>query len=305
MFALIAGIALVLAALVLLFTGKGLLKKAIGLVPGLLGAALLVSVCVTFVPTGYTGIVTTFGKVENGTLDAGLVVKAPWQEIVKMDNRLQEETMILECFSSDIQEVNVNMSIGYRINQANAMTIYKEIGVDYVEIAVTPRVEEVVKAVIAHYDASSLIASRDEASALIDTQLEQVLARYNIDLSYAAITNIDFTDTFTEAVEAKVKAEQQREQAETEAEKRKVEAQAEADAAVIAAEAKARQEKIAADAELYAAQQKAEANRALEESLNETLLAYYQITQVDSLWDGALPIYVGGDTTIPVLNNVG
>ena len=98
--------------------------KAAAVIPGALAAVLIVISCVSFVPTGYTGIVTTFGKVENGTKDAGVVVKAPWQSIVKMDNRVQEVSIDLSAFSSDIQEVATSVTVGYRINQANAMTIF-------------------------------------------------------------------------------------------------------------------------------------------------------------------------------------
>lgn len=71
--------------------------KAAAVIPGALAAVLIVISCVSFVPTGYTGIVTTFGKVENGTKDAGVVVKAPWQSIVKMDNRVQEVSIDLSA----------------------------------------------------------------------------------------------------------------------------------------------------------------------------------------------------------------
>ena len=47
--------------------GKRLIRT-VGTVAALL---LLVVSCVTYVPTGYTGIVTTFGKVHDITLDAG------------------------------------------------------------------------------------------------------------------------------------------------------------------------------------------------------------------------------------------
>ena len=67
--------------------------KAAAMIPGALAVVLVVISCVSFVPTGYTGIVTTFGKVENGTKDAGVVVKAPWQSIVKMDNRVQDSVL--------------------------------------------------------------------------------------------------------------------------------------------------------------------------------------------------------------------
>lgn len=149
-------------------------------------------------------IVTTFGKVEDGTKDAGVVFKAPWQSIVKMDNRVQEMNMDLSAFSSDIQEVATSVAVGYRINQQNAMTIYKSVGKKYEDTLITPRVQETVKAVVAHYDASSLISNRDAVASQMDTKLREVLAEYNIDLQYISVTNFDFTDTFTDAVEANV-----------------------------------------------------------------------------------------------------
>lgn len=278
--------------------------KAGAIIPGALAVVLIALSCISYVPTGYTGIVTTFGRVENGTKDAGLVVKAPWQSVVRMDNRVQEVNMDLSAFSSDIQEVSTSVAVGYRINQANAMNIYKEVGKNYESVLITPRVLETVKAVVAHYDASSLISNRDAVAAQMDEQLRSTLAQYNIDLSYISVTNFDFTDTFTDAVEAKVRAQQEKEQAETEAEKRRVEAQATADADLIAANAEAEKSKVAADAELYVAEKKADANRALTDSLSSELLEYYRITGVDALWDGKLPTYVGGDTSVPVLNGL-
>lgn len=132
-----------------------------------------------------------------------------------MDNRVQEMSMDLSAFSSDIQEVSTSVSVGYRINQANAMTIYKSVGKKYEDTLITPRVLETVKAVVAHYDASSLISNRDAVAAQMDAKLREVLTEYNIDLQYISVTNFDFTDTFTDAVEAKVKAQQEKEKAET------------------------------------------------------------------------------------------
>lgn len=94
------------------------------------------------------------------------------------------------------------------------------------------------------------------------------------------------------------------EKAETDAEKRRVEAQATADADLIAANAEAEKSKVAADAELYVAEKKAEANRALNDSLNSNLLEYYKITNVDSLWNGELPTYVGDGNSIPIINGI-
>lgn len=245
----IIGALFVLIALAILIFSDDAKRTAI--IPAVVAVIFIGISCVSYVPTGYTGIVTTFGKVEDGTKDAGVVLKAPWQSIVKMDNRVQEMSMDLSAFSSDIQEVSTSVAVGYRINQANAMTIYKEVGKKYEDTLITPRVLETVKAVVAHYDASSLISNRDAVASQMDTKLREVLAQYNIDLQYISVTNFDFTDTFTDAVEAKVKAQQEKEKAETDADKRRVEAQATADADLIAANAEAEKSKVAADAELY------------------------------------------------------
>lgn len=62
--------------------------------------------------------------------------------------------------------------------------------------------------------------------------------------------------------------------------------------------------KVAADAELYVAEKKAEANRALNDSLNSNLLEYYKITDVESRWNGELPAYVGDGNSIPIINGI-
>ena len=294
-FFIIGALFVLIALAILIFSDDA---KRTAIIPAVVAVIFIGISCVSYVPTGYTGIVTTFGKVEDGTKDAGVVLKAPWQSIVKMDNRVQEMSMDLSAFSSDIQEVSTSVAVGYRINQANAMTIY------YEDTLITPRVLETVKAVVAHYDASSLISNRDAVASQMDTKLREVLAQYNIDLQYISVTNFDFTDTFTDAVEAKVKAQQEKEKAETDADKRRVEAQATADADLIAANAEAEKSKVAADAELYVAEKKAEANRALNDSLNSNLLEYYKITDVESRWNGELPAYVGDGNSIPIINGI-
>ena len=50
------------------------------------------------------------------------------------------------------------------------------------------------------------------------------------------------------------------------------------------------------------AEKKAEANRALNDSLNSNLLEYYKITDVESRWNGELPAYVGDGNSIPIIN---
>lgn len=94
--------------------------------------------CVRTVPTGYTGILTTFGKVEDVELSSGVHVKSPFQRIVRMDNRTQKAEVKTQTFSSDIQQVDVQMSINYSIDQSTARNLYKTVGKEYYDKIVLP-----------------------------------------------------------------------------------------------------------------------------------------------------------------------
>ncbi len=256
------------------------------------GIAVILLSCYVSVPTGHTGVVTTFGKVENFTLEAGVHFKLPWQEVIKMDNRVQKKTLDMSCFSSDIQEVSMTYTVNYQISKQDAMTIYKTIGTDYYNTAISPCITESVKIVTARYNAEALISSRSDMAGEIEEVLKEKLIQYNIELVGTSIENMDFTDAFTDAVEAKQVAEQNKLRAQTEAEQKVIEANA-------AAEIK----KVEADAEAYQvttrAQAEAQANRDIAESLTQALIDYTYV----QTWDGKLPTFMTGDSgVVPFLN---
>ncbi|MBQ9467659.1 MAG: prohibitin family protein [Clostridia bacterium] len=279
----------------------------------ILALLLIIPGCFATVPTGHTGILTTFEKVEDKTLEAGLHFIAPWQKVVPMDNRTQKATINMPCFSSDIQEVQVIYSINYQISKENAQNIYKSIGVNYYDTVIIPRIQQAVKSVIAHYTAESLVASRDEMTGKIRDALKPELEQYNIILINTAVENIDFSDAFTNAVEEKQVAEQQKLKAKTQqeqmvieqtskAERDRIAAQAAADVARIQAEAEKDVLQIQADAAEYAGKKDAAINDALRASLDQMLIRYYEIKQ----WDGKLPLYYMGDegTVLPIIGSL-
>ena len=268
-------------------------RRVVAVLGGLLAAALLVLSCVSTVPTGHTGVVTTFGRVENYTLDAGVHMVLPWQNVVKMDNRVQKQTVSLPCFSSDIQEVNMSYTINYQIRKADAMTLYRTVGIDYYTVVVAPNIAESVKVCTAQYTAEELVGMRDELARAIEVVLSQKLEQYNIELVGTSIENMDFTNAFTDAVEAKQVAQQNKLKAQTEAEQRVIEAEA-------AAEVKKLQADAAAYEMLARAEAEAEANRKISESLTRDLIDYLYAQR----WDGKLPTIMSG-TNGGLLVNVG
>ena len=274
----------------------------IGSFVALIVALILAFSMIKTVPTGYTGILTTFGKVEPNTVSAGVHVIAPWQKIVKLDNRTQKVSVETDTFSKDIQQVKVSLAVNFCIDQATAQELYKTVGVNYYESVVLPRILENVKAVVAEYSAENLVAKRGELSDEILTRLTDDAAAYGINIISISVEDIDFTDEFTDAVERKQVATQNKLAAETEQAQKTMEEQAAADRAVISAKAKAEQDVIAANAELevtkiqaeaalYAGEKEAEMNKRIAESLTPNLVKYYYIKQ----WEGVLPKTVLGE----------
>lgn len=260
--------------------------------------------CFRSVPTGNTGVVTTFGRVEDYTFDSGIHFVAPWRKVIKMDNRTQIATATLSCFSSDIQEVSVVYSVNYQISKSNAQTIYKTIGMDYLNTVMLPKIEEAVKGVLAKYTAEDIIAVRGTLSSQIEEVLVNSLLAYNIEVVATSLADIDFTDAFTNAVEAKQVAEQNKLRAQTEqaqqnleaqaaAERQVIKAQADADSAILAAQADAEVQKIGADAAEYAGKKEAAILSNIGEQMNKYpgLEKYYYYQN----WNGKLPDTILGD----------
>jgi regulator of protease activity HflC (stomatin/prohibitin superfamily) len=313
MFFLILGIILTIGVFALL--GWNFVEEEYKLNPKQFLAFFCLLICligtIKTVPTGNTGIVTTFGKVENVTLDAGVHFLAPWKKVINMDNRTQKQSIEMSCFSSDIQEVSVTYTVNYQINKANAQEIYKTIGTEYFDKIVMPKALEAVKSVFAKYTAEDLIASRSSLSKEIETILIEKLEAQNIQITATSIENIDFTDAFTNAVEAKQVAEQNKLKAQTEqaqqtleaqaaAERKVIEAKANADSSIVAAQADAEVAKIAADSAEYQGQKDAAIMSNLGTMLERypQLVKYYYVTN----WDGKMPETMLDDNSNILMN---
>ena len=269
-------------------------------------AAVLIAIlalgCIRSVPTGFTGILTTFGRVDQGSLDAGIHFKAPWQKIVLMDNRVQKGTVDTEAFSADIQAVDVTLTITYSINRATAAGLYETVGTNYYATILYPQLLENTKTVFGQYTAEGLIDNRDGLADQIVQRMRTAMNDFGIQIGTISIENLDFSDRFTDAIEAKQVATQELQRATTQQQQATMETTAAAEREKISANAQAEVARINADAEAYAisahAEAEAEANRKISESLTDQLIEYTQAQN----WDGSLPqTYAGSGDTLPIL----
>lgn len=255
------------------------------------------------VPNGKVAVVTEFGKAQDEVLEPGLHTKGYFQVLHPMSVQKQKMSVELAAFSSDIQQVNTLITLNYNIDKVNAATLYREIGSNYVSTLMYPRVQENAKIVFSRYTAENLVQKRDVLSTEILTLMQEDLSSYGIHVSEVAIENIDFTDAFTNAVEAKQVATQEKLTAQTQQERLTMEAEAQAERETIAAQALAERNKIAADAEAYSimtkAEAEAEANAKVAASLSEALIDYVRALA----WDGKLPTITGDTPTIVDMND--
>ena len=244
--------------------------------------------CFTVVDAGHTGVVLTFGKVSDVVLEEGLHFKVPFaQNIVQIDNRIVKLEVSTEAFSKDLQTISSVVAINYHINKDSSHSIYKNVGLGYQDVLITPAINEVLKAVTAQYTAVELVSARSTVSVLLDEQLNAKLNDYGVFVNEINIINWDFSSEYIAAIEAKQVAEQNLIKTKTEQEQALVIANTDAQRIEIAAQAEANQIKILADAQ-------AESNRVLSDSLNELLIRY----RIVDKWDGALPLVTSDGTTL-------
>merc|ERR1712039_508108 len=138
----------------------------------------------------------------------------PWFERpIIFDVRARPHTMTSLTGSKDLQMVNISLRALCKPDQAKLSEIYRSVGLDFDEKVLPSIINEVLKSVVAQYNASQLIMQRELVSRLIRQRLVQRAADFNILLDDVAITHLNFSPEYEKAVESKQVSQQQAERA--------------------------------------------------------------------------------------------
>lgn len=255
------------------------------------------------VPTASVGVVTRFGKIEKEILEPGFHVKGWFDKINSISTKTQKYSVSASAFSSDIQQVDMAMTFNYNVDKVNAPALFETVGKSYEAMLIQPRLIENAKIVFARYSAEKLLENRGALSEEICRLMKDDLAEFGINASGIAIEDIDFSDAFTNAVEAKQVATQEALTAKTEQDKLTMQANAEAERKKVEAEAKAEIARLEADAAAYSMQvqadAEAEANAKIAASLSDQLIEY----RYTEAWNGELPgTFIGPSDSLPIIN---
>lgn len=178
----------------------------------------------TVVDVGERGVVVGFGKVKT-TLSEGFHFVNPLYHVYTFNIRNNKYETTASSASADIQQAQVTVAVNYNVDESKVAEIYSTYGEDYINKIFTQNVQEAVKSSTAKYSASELITKREQVKSDIKNLLIGKVSDVII-VTDVSITNVDFSDSFDQAVEAKVKAEQEALQAKATLEKSKLESEA-------------------------------------------------------------------------------
>lgn len=219
------------------------------------------------------GILSTFGRISENTIEDGLHMKIPFIQSVKKINIQQKKFDGHEnSYTKDVQTSEVEYTINYDLVRANVNKLYRNVGMDYHNRIVVPFIRSAMKESFGNFAATEIVENRDAVRREIENTLRHTLdSNYFMNIQFQLV-DIDFDDQFENAIKEKQVAEQEALKAKN---------------VTIQVEEKAKQTKIAAEAEAEAMRIKA---NALER--NPKLVSYEAVQK----WDGKMPQYMLGNS---------
>lgn len=258
---------------------KGLVRRIVIGVGAFLFAGLTLLSSWAPVEAGHVGVVYDMGGNIVGTRTQGDKWQIPWQSTRMVSVQRQAYRPDTDCydgrfhqcvdtFSKDNQDVFVVGTLNYRIDRENVETLMRD-NPNYIDRSIRSRFNQIVKDETVKFTATDLAVNREAIRSAVKARLTTELANVGITVEDFLVDNVDFRDEFKQAIEAKVRAEQEALTAQNR---------------VAIAEAEARQKAAAAEGEAarlrIEAQGQADANALLTASLTPALIQYQAIQKL-------------------------
>ncbi|MDD5679863.1 MAG: prohibitin family protein [Candidatus Omnitrophica bacterium] len=168
---------------------------------------------IRIVPAGTVGVVDLFGRVSDTIRQPGLNMVNPFAKLEIMNVKTEQETELLDVPSKEGLSIILDTTILYSLNPAKATEIYKTVGVGYRDLVVIPQFRSACRGVTVNYEAKGLYTSgREEIAHKIFTDLKGMLEERGVLLEKVLLRSIKLPSMVSQAIEVKLRAEQEAEQ---------------------------------------------------------------------------------------------
>lgn len=253
-----------------------------------IGIAVLVSFFIVLminpffiISAGERGIVLKWGNVDR-VMSEGIHWRTPIvEDVEEIDIKTQKEEVKSTAASKDLQNVTTVVAMNYNLIPEKVGDLWKSIGEDYKNRIIDPAIQEAIKSATAKYTAEELITKREIVRDDIKLALIERLKAEFINVSEISIVNFEFSQSFDNAIEAKVTAEQD----------------------ALAAKNKLEQSKYEAEQRIAQAKGEAEAIRIQANAINAQGGEDYVRLKAIEKWNGVYPTqYWGNQSGIPLIN---
>jgi prohibitin 2 len=256
---------------------------------GTIGAGIALFVIVVLflsasyiVRPGYRGVAVTLGKVAPEFKAEGFGFKQPFlTRIYPMSIRQQTRPMPAECYSSDLQQVKMEVHVLYRVPEHSVVKIFQEFAGEPFDNLIAPRVQEAIKEVAAAQSAEMIVKKREEVKGKALELARRKIGTNFLEVIDVVLYNLTLSPELEQAIELKMVQEQEAEKAKF----TQLKAQIEADTAIIRAQGEA--EAIGV---------RGQALRANPDFIK---------LEIVQTWNGKSPLVVGSDSGANMLFNIG
>jgi regulator of protease activity HflC (stomatin/prohibitin superfamily) len=248
------------------------------------------------VGAGERGVKVRLGEIV-GTVEQGPYLKVPLLDTVYLidvrTRTIKNEYYVneggkvlsnnpLESASKDLQDVKISAVVNYKINSEKVRELYEQYRTEenFEEQVLKPIIKKTIKETTSLYTAEELVTKRAEYNSAIDGKLTQGFADIGVVFEQSNITNLTFSESFNQAIEAKVTAEQQ----------------------ALKAQNDLKRIEFEADQRIATAQAEAEAIRISAQAINSQGGADYVKLQAIEKWNGVLPAQMIPNSAVPFID---
>ncbi|MBI5382653.1 MAG: prohibitin family protein [Opitutae bacterium] len=197
---------------------------------------LLASSATYIVQPGFRGVAVTLGKVAPNFEREGFGFKQPFVTTIhSLSIRQQTRPMPAECYSSDLQQVKMEVHVLYRVPEHSVVKIFQEYAGEPFDSLIAPRVQEALKEVAATQSAEQIVKNREEVKTKALELARRKIGSHFLEVVDLVLYNLALSPELGAAIEMKMVQEQEASKAKF----TQLKAQIEADTAIIRAKGEA------------------------------------------------------------------